>query len=237
QPAANSNSLNFNLRIYSSQELLNDNESFENQINYNNIITKAFNIEISRSDLNNVVTGEKFNDSILNFYLKLVCNSNQASKCISIDSLITHKVLNSSLRGLPKSLEKYNNQSFFSIFCPLFLNGNHWAIIIFDVLNKKIHYYDSIFGPDNSVISKLCSILGKYITVLNGSELWNISYNGYPKQHGNDKDCGVFVCTYAKYYAFNRPFDFNQEQITEIRKSLANEIISFEIDKKFTNNY
>ena len=223
--------------MYSSQELNCYDETTDNVAHNNLIITKAFNIEITRSDINNIITGHKLNDSILNFYLKLICNSCFSKKVACIDSLITFKILNSNLRGLHKSLERLNAQNFSSIFCPLFLTCNHWALIYIDVINKNIKYYDSIFTTDTNVIYQLCSVLGKYVKVLGGSEHWNISFDhNYPKQQGNDTDCGVFVCTYAKYLAFNRTFDFGQDQIDEIRKSMASEIINFEIDQKFIQN-
>ncbi|CAF1085088.1 unnamed protein product, partial [Brachionus calyciflorus] len=188
------------------------------------------------SDLELLITGKKLNDIIINFYLKLLCNSSSLG-CSTIDSLIVNKILASNLRGLSKCLEKFSKQSFKLLFCPVLREKSHWALIIFDVVEKTIGFFDSIFEPDFEIIRSLSINLGKYLSALSGSENWKISEQDlYPKQFGNNLDCGVFVCTYAKFIAFQQDLNFNQYQMTQIRETIANEILNFEIDKKFTES-
>lgn len=66
-------------------------------------------------------------------------------------------------------------------------------------------------------------------TKTNGSDEWEFSLENYPKQEGNDLDCGVFVCLYAKNVVFDLNFKFNQGVITSSRQLIASEIINFEI--------
>ena len=78
------------------------------------------------------------------------------------------------------------------------------------------------------MISKINTILSKYIHKLNFASSSNILCNNeYPKQVGNDKDCGVFVCLYTKYIALNNLWDFTQCDIAKKRLEIANEIKDF----------
>ncbi|CAF0886935.1 unnamed protein product [Brachionus calyciflorus] len=203
--------LDFNLKVYSSQELKTD--LYENYIRFeiNPVVDKASNYEIRRSDLNDVVSGLKLNDLIVNFYLKIFCNSASNKKCAFVDSIIISKILNSHFRGMFKSLEKISITELSLLFCPLFLRGNHWALLLFDVKSKLIKYFDSIYSIDSCVVTKICSTLGKYVIKLNGCENLKISSEtSYSKQQSNCTDCGVFTCLYAKYLAFGRTFDFKK---------------------------
>ena len=48
---------------------------------------------------------------------------------------------------------------------------------------------------------------------------------------GNDTDCGVFICAYAKLYVTDRIPVFEQDQISELRNLIAWEILNGAIQK------
>ena len=224
---------NYNMKIYSFQELIIDDDKTDYQSQ--NVIVKALGYQINRSDLYSITSGAKLNDILVNFYIKLVCNSTNVFKCSSLDSLISHKILFGTLRGVPKSVEKFNKDDFRILFCPVFIRASHWALIVFDKVARTITYFDSIFPVDNEIVSKISFTLGKYIKCLDGSETWQLlSDFTYPKQNSNDKDCGVFICLYAKYFAFERQFDFNQNVIPTMRQTMSSEILNFQIEETFT---
>ena len=157
-------------------------------------------------------------------------------KCASIDSIIIEKILTSNLRGVPKSLEKYTKMEIHFLFCPLFLRGNHWALLVFDLKLRQLRLYDSIYSIDKNIVYKLSSTIGKYVSKLNRAEFWNIVDDlPYPKQIGNITDCEVFICSYAKHIALDLCFDFSQDDIPNIRKTMASEIMKYEIIAKFKN--
>lgn len=201
------------------------------------LIIKAFNLEVYRADLNRLINREKLNDIILNFYLKLICNSSTSHKCAAIDSLVVNKILGQNLRGLSKCLEKFSKQNFTKLFCPIFRDSCHLALADFDVARKTIKFYDSIYEPDFDTIKNLGINLGKYIPALSGAELWNVVTNEkYPKQHGNGIVCGVYVCAYSKLIAFEQPLNFSQDQMSQLRQTIANEILKFEIENNFSTD-
>ena len=229
-------SINFNLKVYSSQELNTDYDHLTTDQS-NPIIIKALGYEISRNDLSSLTNGYKLNDIIVNFYFKLLCNSNSTFKCTTLDSILISKILNSNLRGISKSLEKVSKVDFKLLLCPLFINENHWALLAYDTVLKVISYYDSIYSVNLNIINKMNSVLSKYIKCMSCCDTWEVSSeNSYPKQT-NSNDCGVFICTYAKYLVFDRSFNFNENDIPNIRKILSNEIINYEIESVFSNNH
>jgi sentrin-specific protease 1 len=169
--------------------------------------------------------------------LNLICDSLPNNKYATIDSLLINKILSSDLRGISKCFDKYNQVDFQILFFPLFLNKNHWALLSFDTLKRKISVYDSIYPINRNLVTKISSTLAKYIDQLKGANCWNLEINNdYPKQSGNDNDCGVFVCLYAKHVAYNYPFNFSQADIPIKRNEIANEIRNFEIKNNNTIN-
>ncbi|CAF1036880.1 unnamed protein product, partial [Brachionus calyciflorus] len=75
QALVKNSKINFNLKVYSSQELNSELDKIPSEFENNPIIVKAGDLEIRRSNLNDVISGSKLNDLIINFYLKIACNS------------------------------------------------------------------------------------------------------------------------------------------------------------------
>ncbi|CAF1138054.1 unnamed protein product [Brachionus calyciflorus] len=96
QALVQNSKINFNLKFYSSQESNSELDKISSEFENNPIIVKAGDLEIRRSDLNDVISGSKLNDLIINFYLKIVCNSTEKS-CTYIDSIVVSKILCSKL--------------------------------------------------------------------------------------------------------------------------------------------
>ncbi|RNA01308.1 sentrin-specific protease 5 [Brachionus plicatilis] len=164
----------------------NDPKSQEAILNHDDgltVIVKGFGYEVNRLSLYGLLSGSKINDIIVNFYMKMLCNSNLNVKCSHIDSLIINKILD-------------------------------------------------VYNSNNEIIEKIRGVLKKYITSLADSDSWMIlNYHLYPKQYGNDKDCGVFICAFSKYLSYDKPFLFNQNDIPKIRESIGSEILKVEIQE------
>ena len=221
--------INSLLKVYSSQENCNI-DDFVDLKSHDPLVVSGLGYRVHQSDLDTVTAGAKLNDKIINFYLSLLSNSITHLKAATIDSIFINKIFSGDQRGISKCLEKYNKSKFQLIIFPLFIKGNHWAILIIDIIKTKIYFYDSIFKIDSNFITKVTTTLSKYITSLNTCSTWPIySDFMYPKQINNESDCGVFICQYAKYHLSNRLLDFSQSDIVNKRIEMANEIRKFEI--------
>jgi Ulp1 family protease len=194
-------------------------------------LVQAFGYQIEFTDLNQLTSGSKLNDKVINFYMKLLCFTSKNVKCVAIDSLLISKILSSDLRGISKCFSKYSDLEFQILLFPLFVKSNHWSLLIFDTRKKIISFYDSIYQADTGLLAKISLTLAKYICQLNGAENWPLKLDhDYPKQSGNDRDCGAFICLYAKHHIFDHPFNFSQADIHEKRIQLAQEIRNSEIE-------
>ncbi|RMZ98142.1 Sentrin-specific protease [Brachionus plicatilis] len=227
--------VNWTFKVYSSQELiLNENNE---ELDRNDIlIVKAYGFDICKSDIMILLSGSKLNDNIVNFYLNLICNSAQ-KKCVCLDSLLVGKLISSKTHDIKKLCTDLNNTLSYLLFLPINLNLNHWSLLVFDLENKVIYNLDSILKPNFELIRTISFNLSNLFIKLKGVNDWKIKTDlEYPKQTGNSIDCGVFICLYAKYLAFEREFDFNQTNIQNMREIMADEIKQFSIDENFLEN-
>ncbi|CAF0861672.1 unnamed protein product, partial [Brachionus calyciflorus] len=207
------NKIKYSLKVYSSQDIDHTDDSVHISSS-NQTIVKAYGINITQNDLHSLTTNACLNDQIINFYLNLLCNSFVSRKAYTLDSLISSKILSTDHRGLSKSLYKTNLTSFELLFIPLHVKGNHWALLVFDVVKKHILFMDSIYPVDILIVQRVASTLSKYLNVLKESSSWQIILDKvFPKQINNLTDCGVFICQYAKYLISDLPFDFSQKDI------------------------
>lgn len=113
------------------------------------------------------------------------------------------------------------------------MDGNHWALIVANINKRKIYVYDSFAEPYKSLNENLHI----FINFLNGEYLeeklklscledfrWTIKTGLSPLQ-GNSHDCGVFVCTNARYHIFDVSINFDQGDIPLIRQRMCYELI------------
>ncbi|RNA01407.1 hypothetical protein BpHYR1_027462, partial [Brachionus plicatilis] len=135
--------------LWFSQNDPKSQEAFLNHDDGLTVIVKGFGYEVNRLSLYDLLSGSKINDIIVNFYMKMLCNSNLNVKCSHIDSLIINKILDGNLRGVSKSVEKNSKTDFRLLFCPVLFNKNHWVLI----------YYDSIYNSNKEIIEKIRGVL------------------------------------------------------------------------------
>ncbi|CAF1025398.1 unnamed protein product [Brachionus calyciflorus] len=141
-----------------------------------------------------------------------------------------------------------NKESSFSKINPLYLNYNKKEIKDSRApnLNLDKNSYIKVYSsqelnfddiPKTNESSNLVIVKGLGHNVLhsdlaalkNGLKLNDSLKNKEnPKQGGNDLDCGVFVCLYAKNVVFDLNFNFNQGDITSSRQCFAN---LYEVDE------
>ena len=134
---------------------------------------------------------------------------------------------------LKKCLSETNCSDFNVFFVPLFVNNNHWSLLVFNTINKTIKQFDSLYSPNLELINRVTNVLSQVLNILKDAPGWSIDMTeNYPKQ-SNTFDCGVFICTYARCLAFNTDFYFNQVDMPNIRKIIRSEILNYSIDSSF----
>ena len=113
---------------------------------------------------------------------------------------------------------------------PVYLEeGAHWCLAAVNVAEKTMTYFDSLKN-DNSVCLQ---VLQQYLTQESHAQhsefhpaMWHSSHQKDIPAQMNSFDCGVFVCTYALHLAENIAFDFTQDDMSDIRKFIAFQLLS-----------
>ncbi|GMG19275.1 unnamed protein product [Ambrosiozyma monospora] len=208
------------------------------------LVIEKFNIDIKARDLKTLSDRHWLNDSVIDFYMRLLKNRSDESngKFPPIHVFSTHFYSNLSSRGY-SSVKKWAKRAKVDVtkldyvFIPINLHGSHWALGMVDNKHKVIAYYDSLHGLGDNI----CSML-KYYMVEETKKTYGkltVDYDSYemvfqaetPKQE-NGFDCGVFTCTAVKYLSSERPLLYSQVDMPVLRRRMAYEIITGELLKE-----
>lgn len=214
------------------------------------IVTANPYAEISRQTLS-ILDGQGWlNDQIINFYMHMLL---QRDRIISMQT--------SSNSGLPTRQQSWFGTTFFfakllengqynynavrrwtrrdnidifatdKVFFPININNTHWTLLVFFMLSKELHYYDSMNGDGLRYLQ--CGlrwlsdeVLDKRQITLNTND-WRCFHKepGIPQQN-NDYDCGVFVIMCARALAYNQPLtSYNQEDMPQYRLMIGRHIL------------
>uniref|UniRef100_A0A915D2K6 Ubiquitin-like protease family profile domain-containing protein n=1 Tax=Ditylenchus dipsaci TaxID=166011 RepID=A0A915D2K6_9BILA len=104
----------------------------------------------------------------------------------------------------------------------------HWALIVIQIGNKEIGYYDSLNNDGTKSLHKIWEFLdtesmSRLKCGLEDSKWTYTSHQGIPLQQ-NGYDCGVFTCQYAECLSRGSSFNFNQQYMSGFREQMVAEI-------------
>ncbi|XP_022181491.1 ubiquitin-like-specific protease 1 [Myzus persicae] len=153
---------------------------------------------------------------IMHYFLLLVQHSKRVL-------LMDPDMLTSCTRKgfVPEKINKTDEYD--KIIIPINPNRNHWAFVVLEIRQRKLIVIDSI----DHTGSKELDLVNEFVD-LAFKEIFPTGFENVklfsPKQSNTD-DCGVFTCTNARYYLFNRHPDYTQKDIPLLRHRIAWEII------------
>ena len=108
------------------------------------------------------------------------------------------------------------------IIIPYNLNYNHWCLIIVDVAETSLLYFDSIRNRPRKFFNKVnswllnISVLPKKFQIIDMSQKNDL----FPSQGDNKTECGVFVMMFADYFINGLMLDFNLRDMITFRKKI-----------------
>ena len=104
---------------------------------------------------------------------------------------------------------------------------DHWCLAAVKIADRRISYFDSLGKPNFTCLHAIMEYLSQQSESkkLNLVEWYGVHCKDIPQQH-NSYDCGVFVCMYGRCLAADSHFSFDQEDMPNIRKHIALELMS-----------
>uniref|UniRef100_A0A0N4ZN50 ULP_PROTEASE domain-containing protein n=1 Tax=Parastrongyloides trichosuri TaxID=131310 RepID=A0A0N4ZN50_PARTI len=189
----------------------------------NQVLVKAFRIDVCKRDLKLLDDRNWLNDTIINFYLELIMdrakNSSKYPKVYAFNTFFYKSLVdpNKGFKIVGRFTRKINIFDMKYVFVPINLSDVHWCIAIIDMTKKEIRYYDSMFGKNENALQSL----KEYIKTEADDKLkLNIDLNEWTAIHAQDipeqqngYDCGVFSCMFAEYTSRERDFEFTQKDM------------------------
>jgi Ulp1 family protease len=179
----------------------------------------------------------KLKDEEVNFYLKNCLSTHGFLKCgqetlqgnfYFFNSFLYHTLLQEKIEDMNcrgkysfELVESWTNKlindtNLTKIFIPININNIHWVLIVVDIIQRSIHYYDSCKAEMDEQLERLRNIehfMNDFETKKRSSKKsseWSLHLNdmGRPQQK-NDYDCGAFICLFCYLISKHQPVNFD----------------------------
>lgn len=190
-------------------------------------VVSAFSIDITVRDLFTLADGRWLNDNIIDFYLTLVSQKSDNVYCWTTHFFTTLK--SKGYAGVARwaKRRKVNVTEKKLVIVPINIMSTHWAVAVVDNVAKVIKYHDSLSSSGNlSAVQLLAHYMEKECERLQVPAVeYDLLPNVKTPQQQNGYDCGVFTCTVSKHVAHGLPLSFGQNDMKNIRRRMAYEII------------
>uniref|UniRef100_A0A914MYJ4 Ubiquitin-like protease family profile domain-containing protein n=1 Tax=Meloidogyne incognita TaxID=6306 RepID=A0A914MYJ4_MELIC len=200
------------------------------------IIVKNSGFELNRKDFMTIFWNEWLNDEVINIYASLIAdrsnNNNDLPKVYAFNSFF-YSTLSSNgydrVKRWTKNKDIFENQI---IIVPIHLSI-HWCLVVIDLEERKMDYYDSLHQDNFECLELLQEYLinesmdKRQIPLdMNG---WQFNFlRNIPPQR-NISDCGVFSCLFAEFASRRAPITFTQEHIPYFRERIAYQVLRKEL--------
>ncbi len=214
-------------------------EDMEREINSylsspsNKTLVDAYNIPITRKDLDTLRGLNWLNDEIINFYLQMIVERSKTNdnwpNVYATNTFFYPKLKTSGHAAVRRWTRKVDIFSFDIIFVPVHLDV-HWCLSVIDLRKKGVYFYDSMGSDKNDILKMLIKYLEdesmdkkKKAYDTSGFTMENVK--DIPRQM-NGSDCGMFTLKYSEYLSRNAPISFTQEDMPYFRRRMVYEIVN-----------
>lgn len=190
---------------------------------------------ISFRDLERLFGCTWLNDTCINEYLRLLLRGKKNTCFIHSLSVSHHKLkritqpynIFQTHDGVKLKM-LYDTQK--TIFVPLHVANNHWALLVCDLHKKTLHYYDSLSSRPPEVVQEVKEHLEK-IAHIEGIVLeanaFELTQEKCPKQE-NSYDCGVFTLLAAKHIIEESPLTYSQQDAPYMRLKILSDFLNYQ---------
>ncbi|CAG9835228.1 unnamed protein product [Diabrotica balteata] len=217
----------------SDEQLKKVNRAFKGDPN--EVLSRKFNLNITRRDLLTLSGLNWLNDEVINFYMNMIIERGKDSRypsCHAFNTFFYTKLLKDGAESLRRWTKKIDIFACDIICIPIHLSM-HWCMAIVDMRAKTIKYYDSMGNSNDKCLNAIKGYLekehlDKKKSVLDTSDFELENVTDIPQQM-NGSDCGMFACTFAEFTTRNAAITFSQEHMPYLRKKMVVEILAGEL--------
>ena len=202
------------------------------------IVTSRFRFPIRLSAFHCLKDRQWLSDEIINYYVELLrenssCYGSSTSKIFFFQSFFYPKLRDENGVFSYANVCNWNKQvdmfCFQKIFVPMHVNGDHWALAVIEINNKRINYIDSLekettFG-DVEILNMWLSREAQRMGRSESFEKFQLVKMECPQQNNGD-DCGVFLLAFMHLIYLNEDINvMDSSMVHFMRRKVALSIV------------
>jgi hypothetical protein len=219
----------------SSEEDDSENESDEEIAENEDSKSYVENTTIRADDLDDLISGKKVGDEIINFYLEMIAERSRRNKnapyCHCFNTFFYPLLVRGDgiyhFSKAKRIVEKIGALSCFDVLViPIHSEKRqHWSVAIVDYRQNTVEYVDSMGYSGKKVLATIRRF-GEDEAKFRGAPIGamtEITRRDNPIQT-NFVDCGIFMCKYVECVTRNAKPRFAQSDVPTIRQTMSREI-------------
>ena len=194
------------------------------------VVINAFNIKLTRKDLQSLSSPNWLNDQVVNFYFStLEQECNKAIRTVFVFSTFFYtRLALDGYEGVANWTKRVDLFTFDRLLVPINYQ-QHWSLVVVNVKSKTISHLDSMLTENYKFTRAVKDFLLDEHLAKRGirplAASWTCKFEkNIPRQY-NSSDCGVFMCMFADYICQRKMVDFNHTDMVYFRKRMIINIL------------
>jgi sentrin-specific protease 1 len=206
------------------------------------VIIEKFNIPMTKAKLACLKPSTWLNDEVINFYFNMLQVRDQSlcerdpsrKKSHFFNSFFMERLIITdgkyTYANVKRWSKKFDVFTLNKVYFPVNISNMHWTLAIVDIVNKEIHYYDSMSGSGGRFLNALQQWLVDEAKVKKGqtldpNEYTLIDREPHVPQQKNGCDCGVFTTVAADFISDSLPLEYSQKDMPFFRNKMGTDIM------------
>eukprot|EP00605_Chrysophyceae_sp_TOSAG23-4_P000671 GSChrysophyteH1.ASY1.ANO1.753.1 assembled CDS len=218
------------------------------------VVIDKFRVGLTRRDFHSLHPGAWLNDEIINFYMQMLkerddalckqMNANNVMRKAShfFSSLFLNRLLNIGgsgkyeYNGVKRWTKKIDIFDMKRVFIPINIQNSHWTLLVVFIEERTIQFFDSMNGAGTHYLETIRRWLVDELQAKKGVQMnpneWKlVSRQKNVPQQGNGYDCGVFSCICADYISDDLPIEcYSQQDMPLLRRKMGASILRGHLD-------
>jgi sentrin-specific protease 1 len=189
--------------------------------------------ELSKGDIWRLKPAQWLNDESINLYMKMI---QKRADDAGVELLCLNSFFYGFLtkNGYEKVRRWSKNKDLFAgkmrVMFPVHL-GNHWCLGVINFRDKRLEYYDSLFGANPECVQAMREYVNReHLDKKKRPFDWSgwgadvINPSNLPRQE-NGSDCGVFAAMFAESLSRGEFPSFSQAEMGKLRRIMTVELV------------